>query len=133
MPGKQQTVRLEQWREPFQYPVLSRLVKVDHHVAAENCVKWTFDIPASVHQIQHPERYCATYAGFDLDQVFPRTGPTQKVFLEQILLNTLNPLAYIYTAFRFLQNRSVDIGSQNANGWRLGPEILGTRDSNRIG
>ena len=62
MPGKQQSVRLEQWRKALQDFPLRRFVEINHHITSKNGVKWIFKGPRVTEQIERLEpHHCGDF------------------------------------------------------------------------
>src|SRR5258708_6933268 len=114
MAGEQQPVRCKNPCDPLQHLALGRLVEIDHHIAAEDGVEGTLEVPARVAQVEFSElnQFRELRAHPRLAGV--RAGASQEKTLEALRAHLLHFLEGVDTLFRSLQHGRIDVGGENA-------------------
>src|SRR6266850_1950331 len=132
MAGEQQAVRRENPRDPLQHLILGRLVEIDHHIAAEDGVEGTFEIPARVAQVELAELHQLGELRAHPRLAGVRAGAAQEKALEALRAHLLYLLERVDTLLRPFQHGGIDVGGENARRRLQAAVRLAQRDGDRI-
>src|SRR5439155_2458194 len=119
--SEQQAVGFEHAGDPPQHLILSRLVEVDHDVAAENTIEAFAELPVLVAQIVFGEADERTQLWLELDETCARAGALEEKTPQPFGRQALGLLDRVDSFARLREHLTVEIRREDLHRRRKGP------------